>query len=134
MDWIRHFDLHISSRIKGKYRLLILDSYESHHSDEFKAYCQVYNIITLCMPAHALYILQPLDVGCFGLLKKAYGHQIEQLMWMSITYISKLEFLCSFKEAFFASITEKNIQGGFTGAGLVPYDPDRVISKLNMRI
>ena len=53
---------------------------------------------------------------------------------MSITHISKLEFLCSFKEAFFASITEKNIQGGFAGAGLVPYDPDRVISKLDVRI
>jgi len=53
---------------------------------------------------------------------------------MNITHISKLEFLYTFKEAFFASITEKNIQGGFTGAGLVPYDPERVISKLNMRI
>jgi len=39
MDWIWHFDLHISSRIKGKYQLLILDSYESHYSDEFEAYC-----------------------------------------------------------------------------------------------
>jgi len=86
------------------------------------------------MPAHALYILQPLDVSCFRPLKKAYGHQIKQLMRISITHISKLEFLCSFKEAFFASITEKNIQGGFTGAGLMPYDPDRVISKLNVRI
>ena len=53
---------------------------------------------------------------------------------MNITYISKLEFLYTFREAFFASITEKNIQGGFTGAGLVPYNPERVISKLNIRI
>jgi len=53
---------------------------------------------------------------------------------MNITYISKLEFLCAFREAFFTSITEKNIQGGFTGAGLIPYNPERVISKLDMRI
>jgi len=53
---------------------------------------------------------------------------------MSITHISKLEFLYLFKEAFFDSITEKDIQGGFAGAGLVPYNPDRVISKLNIRI
>jgi len=53
---------------------------------------------------------------------------------MNITYISKLEFLYAFREAFFASITEKNIQGGFAGAGLVPYDLERVISKLDMRI
>jgi len=55
-------------------------------------------------------------------------------MRMNITYISKLEFLCAFREAFFASITEKNIQGGFAGAGLVPYDPERVIFKLDVRI
>jgi hypothetical protein len=29
------------------------------------------------MPAHASHLLQPLDVGCFGPLKQAYGRQIE---------------------------------------------------------
>jgi len=134
MDWIRHFDFHTASRTKGTYRLLILDGHDSHHSEEFEAYCKGHNIITLCMPPHSSHLLQPLDVGCFGPLKKAYSRQIEQLMRMSITHISKLEFLCGFKEAFFASITEKNIQGGFAGAGLVPYDPERVISKLDVRI
>ena len=55
-------------------------------------------------------------------------------MRMNIIYISKLEFLCTFREAFFASITEKNIQGGFTGAGFIPYDLERVIFKLDVRI
>jgi hypothetical protein len=53
---------------------------------------------------------------------------------MHINHVSKLEFLCAFREAFFASITEKNIQGGFTGAGLVPYDPGRVLSKLDVKL
>jgi hypothetical protein len=134
MDWIRHFDLHTASRTKGKYRLLILDGHDSHHSEEFETYCQEHNIITLCMPPHSSHLLQPLDVGCFSPLKKAYSRQIEQLMRMNITHISKLEFLCAFREAFFASITEKNIQGGFAGAGLVPFDPERVISKLDVHI
>jgi len=55
-------------------------------------------------------------------------------MRMNIIYISKLEFLCAFREAFFASIIEKNIQGGFAGAGFVLYDPERVIFKLDVRI
>ena len=55
-------------------------------------------------------------------------------MRMHITHISKLEFLCSFRTAFFTSMTEKNVQGGFSGAGLVPYDPQRVISKLDVRL
>jgi hypothetical protein len=55
-------------------------------------------------------------------------------MRMHINYVSKLEFLCAFREAFFTSITEKNIQGGFAGAGLVPYDPKRVLSKLDVKL
>jgi hypothetical protein len=31
-------------------------------------------------------------------------------------------------------MTEKNAQGGFAGAGLVPYDPERVLSKLDVRL
>ena len=53
---------------------------------------------------------------------------------MHINHVSKLEFLCAFRAAFFASITKSNIQGGFTGAGLVPYDPERVLSKLDIKL
>ena len=55
-------------------------------------------------------------------------------MRMYINHVSKLEFLCSFREAFFASMTERNIQGGFVGSGLVPYDLERVISKLDVKL
>jgi hypothetical protein len=134
LDWIKHFNQHTASRTKGKYRLLILDGHESHHSTEFELYCQKSNIITLCMPPHSSHYLQPLDVGCFGPLKQAYGRQVEDLMRTHITHISKLEFLCAFREAFFTSMTEKNIQGGFIGAGLIPYDPQRVLSKLDVQL
>jgi hypothetical protein len=40
LDWIKHFDYHTAPRTKGKYRLLILDGHESHHSTEFELYCQ----------------------------------------------------------------------------------------------
>ena len=86
------------------------------------------------MPPHSSHLLQLLDVGCFGPLKKAYGRQIEDLMRAHITHISKLEFLCGFREAFYTSITSRNIQGGFTGAGLIPYDPERVLSKLDVQL
>jgi hypothetical protein len=134
LDWIKHFDFHTAPRTKGKYRLLILDGHESHHSTEFELYCQQNNIITLCMPPHSSHLLQPLDVGCFGPLKQAYGRQVEDLMRVHINHVSKLEFLCAFRQAFFASTTERNIQGGFAGAGLVPYDPERVLSKLDVKL
>ena len=86
------------------------------------------------MPAHSSHILQPLDVGCFGPLKKAYGNQVENLMRAHVNHITKVEFLSAFKTAFQISITEENIRGGFQGSGLVPLNPERVLSKLDVKI
>ena len=131
LDWIKHFDEHTKGRTKGVYRLLVLDGHESHHSAEFEEYCQAQKIITLCMPPHSSHFLQPLDVGCFGPLKASYGKQIEQIMRMQITHITKDDFLAAFLTAFNASITAKNIQAGFRATGLVPYDPESVVDRLD---
>jgi hypothetical protein len=83
------------------------------------------------MPAHSSHILQPLDVGCFGPLKIAYGRQVEALMRLGVNHISKEEFLSAYLVAHRASFTTKNIQAGFAATGLVPDEPDRVLSNLN---
>lgn len=111
--WLQHFDQYTKSRTVGKYRLLIVDGHESHHSVDFELYCQQHNIITLCMPAHSSHLLQPLDVGCFSPLKRAYSREIEHFVRARITHITKAEFIPAFKAAFFATFTEKNIQAGF---------------------
>ena len=134
MDWIRHFEKHTRARTVGSYRLLVLDGHESHHSDEFEEYCKENNIITLCMPPHSSHLLQPLDVGCFGPLKKAYSRQIEDMMRAHILHITKDDFFPAFHAAFKETITESNIQGGFRGAGLLPLDPEKVISALDLKL
>jgi hypothetical protein len=53
---------------------------------------------------------------------------------MHINHASKLEFLCGFREAFFASMTENNMRGSFVGASLVPYNQKRVLSKLDKKL
>ena len=134
LDWIKHFDVYTVPRTKGKYQLLILDSYKSYYSTEFELYYQQNNIITLYIPPYSSYFLQLLDVSYFRPLKRAYSRQIKDLIRIYINYVSKLKFLYSFRKAFFASITERNIQGGFVGAGLVPYDLERVLSKLDIKL
>jgi hypothetical protein len=86
------------------------------------------------MPPHSSHLLQPLDVGCFGPLKKAYGREIEHLIKCSITHVSKTEFFPAFYKAHQAAMIEKNIQGGFKGAGLAPLDANHVISKLDIQL
>jgi DDE superfamily endonuclease/helix-turn-helix, Psq domain len=133
LEWIQHFDKHTKPRTTGGYRLLLMDGHESHHSTDFELYCKDKNIITLCMPPHSSHILQPLDVGCFGPLKQAYGRQIEKKMRAGTSHITKDDFFPAFFAAFQDAMTEKNVQGGFRGAGLVPLDPESVISRLDVR-
>ena len=52
------------------------------------------------MLPHSSYLLQPLDVGCFSPLKRAYSCKVESLIRYYINYITKLEFLPAFKAAF----------------------------------
>ena len=132
MDWIKHFELYIQPRKVGVYRLLVLDSHDSHHSADFKLYCQEHNIITLYMPPHSSHILQPLDVGCFSPLKTAYRKQIEGFIHGGQTYITKEDFFPAFKVAFQEAITLQNIQGGFRGAGITPISPEKVLEGLGI--
>jgi hypothetical protein len=55
-------------------------------------------------------------------------------MRQQITHITKEDFIPAFRAAFEVSLTESNIQGGFRGAGLVPFDPERVISTLDLKL
>ena len=86
------------------------------------------------MPPHSSHLLQPLDVGCFAPLKRRYGDQISALARNRINFVSKESFLQAFKPAFRQSMTAENIKAGFRGAGLVPHNPEAILSKLNVRL
>lgn len=82
------------------------------------------------MPAHTSHILQPLDVSCFGPLKKAYGSQIEMKMRLGVNHITKEEFLPAFLTAHRQVMIVETITSGFRVTGLVPFNPQRVLEKL----
>jgi hypothetical protein len=116
----------------GAYQLLIVDGHKSHNSHEFHKYCEEEKIIVLCMPPHSSHLLQPLDVGCFSPLKRAYSDEINSLAQYSTKKIKKEAFLPAFKAAFKKAITKDNICAGFRGARLVPHDLEAVILKLDV--
>ena len=100
LEWIKHFDKHTAARAKGPYRMLVLDGHESHESAEFQEYCKTHNIITLGLPPHSSHLTQPLDVGYFSVLKRAYSSQIETFIRAHINHITKVEFFLAFKAAY----------------------------------
>jgi hypothetical protein len=52
----------------------------------------------------------------------------------NITHVTKDDFFPAFEAAFELAFTEQNIKGGFRGAGIVPWNPETVISKLDIRL
>ena len=134
LDWVQHFDNHTKSRTKGVYRMLVLDGHGSHRSPEFEGYCKDHNIIPLYLPAHSSHLTQPLDVGVFNVLKRAYGQKINDFIRAHITNISKVDFFLAFAAAYKKSMTKENMAGGFRGAGIIPHSPEMVISKLDVRL
>jgi hypothetical protein len=85
------------------------------------------------MPAHASHILQPLDVGCFSPLKRAYKKEVRSLANSHINHIDKLAFLAAFKAVYQDVFTSDNIKAGFRATGLVPLAPEVVLSKLEIK-
>jgi hypothetical protein len=134
MDWIQHFHRHTEARRKGVYQMIVLDGHESHLSARFEGFCKEKNIITLCLPAHSSHLTQPLDVGCFSVLKRSYGKEIESFIKAHINHITKPEFFIAFKAAHLSTMTSENIKAGFRGAGLVPHKPQAVLSKLDVKL
>ena len=119
-------------RTKGRYQLLILDGHGSHLTPEFDQICSKNDVIPICMPAHSSHLLQPLDIGCFAVLKQAYGDLIGQYMRLGINHIDKIDFISTYPTARIRAFTSETIQNSFAAAGIVPYNPDRVLSKLNI--
>jgi hypothetical protein len=131
LTWLKTvFQEHTAHRIKGVYRLLILDGHGSYKTPEFDLFAKEHNIIILCMPPHSSHLLQPLDVSCFAPLKRSYGSVVEQYMRVGVNHVDKVDFLRAYYTARIIAITASTIQSGFAATGIVPYDPDRVLAKL----
>ena len=135
LRWLKEvFEPSSRRYMTGAKRLLILDGQSSHLTAEFDDFCKQNAIICLCMPAHASHLLQPLDVGVFGPLKRAYGKLLENRMIAGNNHIDKEDFLSLYPEAREMVFTTNNICSGFAGAGLKPLNQERVLTKITFQL
>ncbi|KAM4057542.1 DDE superfamily endonuclease [Hirsutella rhossiliensis] len=114
------------------YRLLITDGHSSHVNMDFLEWCDQHRIIVAVFPPHSTHRLQPLDVSLFGPLSTAYTNQLIQ--WTAKTQgligLSKREFWSLFWNAFGSSFSAENIASGWKRTGLLPFDPEVVLSQI----
>jgi hypothetical protein len=86
------------------------------------------------MPPHSSHLLKLLDVSCFAILKQSYGRQIEGYIRNGVNHIDKLDFLEVYHTARIEAMTLANVQSSFAAIGLMPFDPERVFSKLHTQL
>ena len=102
--------------------MVVFDSYKSYLSTQFEQFYKEKYIITLYLPIHFSHFTQPLDIGCFNMLKRSYNRGLEDFIKTYINYIIKTEFFIAFKTAYFNIMTPENIKAGFRGVSLMPYN------------
>ena len=112
-----------SSCTKGMYRLLMLDGHGGHLTPKFNDICEKTKIIPICMPPHSSHLLQPLDIGCFAVLKRSYSQMVEMKMRNGINHIDKLDFLEACPSARIEAFKLKTTKNSFRAAGLAPFLP-----------
>jgi hypothetical protein len=86
------------------------------------------------MPAHSSHLLQPLDVGCFAVLKRAYGRFVGDLARTRYNHIDKIDFLADYHRARLEAFLLNIIRNSFVATGIVLVDAERALSKLNISL
>ena len=92
------------------------------------------NIISLYMHSHSSHLLQLLDVGCFSPLKHLYDQRIIDKVERGTNIVNKTEFLYVYPTIHHQTLYLSKIQSSFTATGLVPFSPDKVLSKLHISL
>ncbi len=120
---------------KGKtgncgYRLLLVNGHCSHVNLNFFDYADKHQITVLVLPPHVTHRLQPLEVGLFSPLSKAYSRELSNYFakGQGLVSMSKWLFYLFFKKALEASFTESNTEAVWWATGIWQYDPDKTLA------
>jgi hypothetical protein len=130
IEWLKHiFEPATREKANGgqQQRLLICDGHDSHISSSFISHCIQNRISLLILLPHTSHVLQPLDVAIFGPLKKRLTAALSHLNEAQLTRIQKAEWLDAYIKARRVAILKENIDSAWRGAGLRPFQPQRVI-------
>ena len=118
-------------------RLLIIDGHSSHITVNYIQEAYSNNIYIIYLPAHTFHVLQPLDLSCFNILKRAYRTRLERLLtnaYYDSSVASKRTFLECYRLARSEAFTESNIKARQMVTSLQPINMVKPLSsKLLLR-
>ena len=93
------FEPEIKHRLCNDYQILIIDGHSSHILAKFIQFTRKHKILCLCLLAHSIHLLQPLDIGVFNLLKQNYKTLLAKKIWFTTYNIDKADFIFLIQKA-----------------------------------
>ena len=107
-----------------------MDGHSSHTNIDFVEFCWNHKIIPICLPPHSIHLLQPLDLVIFSVLKRLYSAKVDEYAARGVTGINRDCFLRILGEIRAYIYTPELINSTFEAAGLLPFNPNRVLQRL----
>ena len=104
------FEPEARKRAGSKPILLIIDGHGSHITSKLIAACISRSINLLIIPLHCSYMLQPLDVGVFGPLKRFHSLEVDRYARQAITRITRNFWVDIYIRIRARAFTKSNIQ------------------------
>ena len=131
-DWLRAlFEPKTRQKAGEKPRVLVCDGHGSHVTGDFIEHCMNNNIKLLILPPHSSHFTQPLDISIFGPFKKYMSQELSKLVNAKVNMVQKMEWLRAYVGARRSAFSSQNINSSWSGAGLNPFQPRKVIRRVH---
>jgi hypothetical protein len=129
-EWFKHHFLRYAPPIRPL--ILLLDGHSSHYQPNFIRTALAEKVIIFCLPPHSTHILQPLDNGVFGSLKKQWGEACHQYCSKNPgKVVNRYNFSQIFQSAWVRAMSMQNILSSFRTTGVYPTSRDAVLSQFS---
>lgn len=124
------FDPQTKEQASQKPRVLLCDGFDMHETLEVLKFCFEHKIVLCRFPSHTLHELQPYDVSVYTPLKDAYRDEVERSERGCLGKVGKEHFTCLYSPARKQLLASWTIRAGWTRAGLLPSNPEKVLSRI----
>ena len=115
--------------------LLLIDGACVHLSVEASEFCAANSIILYTLYPNATHIIQPLDLTLMSAVKMAYKDEMRKwYLWNIGKPFDKYRFIEVFKETYYRACKTTNAIEGFEEAGIVPWNPQKVVTVISFKI
>lgn len=132
--WIKQcFEPLTKMKANGAPRLLVLDGHGSHITAAVIRFCMDHNILIVLLPPHSSHLTQPLDVGIFSPLKTAMSKKLDTILRYGVPNIKKFEWANCYRDARPSAFKESNVLSAWSGTGLLPFNPQKIIRRLKAK-